>query len=594
MLPLPAAGASVFQQFYDEASAALTLDEPPEDLTDFIIEQMEEWEGDGIVLTSDDITNAMFGRLWKGDGSGLCENKETPSGEEYTFAQGGFGPGSCLSLQRDILSLLDSERVANQLGVDLLAITNGAELAVADEPHRPMNMADLAMVIRRVWSGTGAAAIPWDNSARTEFQDLQTELQNLSKEDLDKVILRFHHGHYRDIREDDPRFDGIGDSVADKLQALADRLGVVDNPRAVGVFAMPKLQVDNVGVWARRDDIGLQWIYPSHITRLTYEEADEYPVLRPQSDKLAYPFAYEGSGIGAAPFVESPVCSRTMGRQGYLCRPLPEPEENCEDPENDAITLVRCDQEATVTESGPRICPDFDQLFLDDGTPLEDPANPGEINPALTTADLMKLCTPERKTLYKDDIESHACYVSYCLLQSMSGHTLVPNRSPVVIDEATSPYLACLRTDPQLGLYTELMEESPYTMPEYQGHFLVRDFDRAYCNVFGNAPLPLGGLCDYEANEPAALPVYTAVFTEQLGEREGGAVRYRQELVNGLAAAVGQRVALDQSAELQRKTFARLANFIDQIASLILELKNAPLTKTPCPWTGHFRSSSAP
>lgn len=587
------AASSMYQLFYEGAMDGISTAELSPDFEQYIIEEMKKWEGEGIILTGEDIRYAVTDKLWGVNGSGLCVNKQSVSGVAYDFTMGGTHRGSCTQLQADILALIVAERQANQLGADLLAITNGAELAVADEPHRPVNMAEIAMLVRRIWSGTGASVLPWDGTAESDLQDLDDELQGMSTEDLDKAILRFHHGYFRDLREEDPRFSGIADSVGGRLNALASTLRSTGNPDHVGIFAIPKLKTPNVALWARRDDIGLHWIYPSHITRLRYEVADQYPELVLNSETLAYPFEYEGSRT-SPDNVKSPVCSRTMGREGYLCRPLPDPEQNCDDPSDpDAISLVLCDEKVTRTVSGPSVCADFGQLFADDGTPLEDPSSPGEVNPALTEADVAKICSPERKILYKDDIESHACYIAFCLLQSMSGHTLVPNRSPVVMNEAQSPYLACMRTDPQIGLYTELVGESPYPMPEYQGSFLVRDFDRAYCGVFGDAPQPLGGLCAYNDNAQAALPHYTAVFNAQMIEREGTAIRYRQEVANSLAAAVGQRVALDQSAEVQRKTFAKLANFIDQIASLILELRHAPLTQTACPWTGHFRSSSA-
>lgn len=593
LTPISAMGEGMFTIFYNEAQDAISTAKISPDFEQYIIDEMRNWEGAGIIITSQDIEYAVSGKYWGVSGGGLCENKQSVSGAPYDFTPGGNGRGSCMSLQADILALIQAEREANQLGADLITITNGVELAIADQPHRAVNMAEIAMVVRRIWSGTGASVIPWDGSADGEVDDLNGELQGLSTEDLDKAMLRYQHGYYRDQRENDPRFSGIADSVGGRLFAIGNRIGVTGNPESLGTFAVPKLDTPNVAFWARKDDIGLQWIYPSHYMRLEYKVADQYPEALPNSDALAYPFFYEGSATPSSP-VESPVCSRTMGREGYLCRPLPEPALNCNTPSDpDKISLVLCDETVTTTDSGPLVCNNFDQLFTDDGTPLEDPGNPGEVNPALTEADVAKICSPERKIIYKDDIESHACYISFCLLQSMSGHTLVPNRNPVVMNEAQSPFLACVRTDPQLGLYTEIVGESPYPMPEYQGNFLVRDFDRAYCSVFGNAPLPLGGMCAQYENSQAALPNYTAVFTEQMIEREGTAAQYRQGIANGIAAAVGQRVALDQSAELQRKTFAKLANFIDQIASLILELRNAPLTQTACPWTGHFRSSSA-
>lgn len=598
LLAFPAqvlAQQSMFQLFYDEGESSLSRKNPSDGLKQFIIDEMEDWQSDGIELTMDDIDAAIDDKLWLPDNTGLCQDKVDMNGEDIVFLQGGENAGaSCIGLQEDIISLLDAEREANELGSDLLAAANGSELSVADEPHRPVDMASFALGLRRVWAGTGAAVIPWDGTAEDEFDTLDTNLQALDPEELEKAILRFHFGYYRDQREADPRFDDIADDIGDDLRAIADKLGVADTPTGVGVFAIPDLDTPNVGLWARADDIGLMWIYPSKFTRLSYKEADRYPVLKPGSDRLAYPYSYEGDGVAAGAGIDSPLCSRTVGRNGYLCRPLPEAAENCNVGSTSAITLKDC----SGTTSGPMtvsICPDFNKLFLDDDTPITDPNNPGALNPALKPADTSALCTPETKTLYQDDIASHACYVGFCLRQSFgSGHTLIANRSPAVINETTSPYLACIRPDPQLGLYTEVAEDSPYPLPEYLGHFLVRDFDRQYCVVNGSAPQPLAGLCASDSKDDAPSVRALGVAGQHAGLEEERSLIERQRIHEVVAEQAGYRAALDQSIELQRKVFAKLASVVQQTASLFLELKNAPLTQSACPWTGPFKSSSAP
>lgn len=590
---IPYSGDSMFDLFYDELRATYANSKPSERIANFIIEEMESWGDRGISITADDIDLAIAGMQFLDTDDGLCQNKNDMSGNPYVFGQGGsIVPGSCIGLQNDILALLNAEQEIEHLGMDLITLANSAELSITDEPHRPLDMALYTLLLRRVWSGTGASVIPWDGTAESEFDDLDGNLAGLSPRDLDEAVLRFHHGYFRDQRENDPRFSGIQDDVGDDLRAIADRLGITGNPRAVGVFSTPKLQAKNVALWARRDDIGLMWIYPSHVFRLELEAADEYPEFVLNGDNLAYPFAYQGSAPPTGLGIASPLCSRMLGREGYLCRPMPKTVENCDNTgDGSSITLVQCSEEVTTTESGPLICPGFENLFTDTGLPLEDPADPGHLNPALTKADYAKICSPERKIMYQDDITSNACYIALCLQQSMSGHTLVPNRSPVVINEATSPYLACIRPDPQLGLYTEIAEDSPYPLPEYLGHFLVRDFERQYCSKNADAPQPLFGLCAYNDNENASFgvsnPLVNSDITSDLHDRlvERGAE------FNAIAGSIGQRVALDQSIELERKMFAKLAHFIQHIADLFLQLERAPLTQSACPWTGMFRSS---
>lgn len=589
----PAPPQSTFDLFYSETENETKEADLPPAMTQFVIDQMRYWHGDGIVLTKDDIDAAIHGRYWTPEGDGLCQGKQKLSGESYDFLQGGDDtPASCTALGVDIATLINREREINGLATDLLGIAGGAETSIADEPSHAVDMAGMAMVLRRVWSGTGSAVIPWDGSADTQFHDLDGVLSGLSEEDLDKAIIRFRHGFFRDQREADPRFSGVADDVHDKLSDLAGALGITGDPSITGIFAVPKPTTPNVAVWIRKDDLGLLYVYPTHYPRFRYIEAGgAYPEEKSGSGTLAYPYEYEGSTPSSGPLFDSPLCSRLVGQQGYLCRPVPDPDTNCPPPgSSDKITLVKCEERTFSTTRGPNVCPEFRRIYDNDPN-LTDPTDPAKINPALVLADTGSICTPENKVVYQDDIASHACYVGYCLRQSMSGHTLVPNRNPVLITEATSPFLACIRSDPQLGLYTETVQQSPYPLPEYLGPFLVRDFERQYCETTGNPPQALAGFCGYDDNENAARPQYLNSMTALKAVGEQNAVAYRQGIQNLSAMITGQRAVTDQSIDVYRKVFAKLANFIQQTANLLTELKNAPLTTVACPWTGQFKSS---
>lgn len=579
---------TMFEMFYEEAGKALPTADPSEQVANYVIEEMKKWGENGIQITREDIRFALAGTLFNGN-TGLCVNKKDKNGAAIEFVQGAVLEGSCISLQRDILSLLQAEQEAEQLGVDLLTIANGAELSIADQPHRPVDMASIALLLRRVWSGLGPSVTPWDEDvAGQEFKKLQDDLKSAN---LDKAVLRFQHGYFRDKAENDPRFSDVEQTIADDLKAIADKLGIKGEPAAIGIFTIPKFKdVPNVALWARKDDLGLMYIYPTHLFKLELKVAGTYPSLKRNSEKLAYPFDYTGGATPAAG-MKSPLCARSVGREGYLCRPQTNLDTNCDNSgAADSINLVKCDEKKTTTTDGPLICEGFDKIFMDDGTPLLDPASPGELNPALKEADLKKVCDPETAVIYQNDVTSHACYVAFCLAQSMNGHSLVPNRNPVVFNEATSPYLACIRPDPQLGLYTEIANDSPYPLPEYLGHFLVRDFDRQYCSTNGNTLQPLSPLCFFRDNEGSRLPDIAQVYSMIATASNQAEVQARLDAYNAIAASSGERAALDQTVELNRKIFARLAHTIKHVAELILQLKKAPLTQTACPWTGPFKT----
>lgn len=592
-LLLPQAGSaqnSLFELVYKEAERAHPRVYPSDQLTQFVIREMQTWKGSGIQLTQDAVKYAL-----EENQSALCKDKVTVAGTPIQFVLGGNTSGeSCIGLQRDILSLLASEQEAEQLGADLLTIVSGSELAAANEPHRPLEMGKMAMLLKRTWIGTGGAVIPWDGTADSEVQALDSAIAALSPDDLDKAVLRFHHGYFRDRREADPAFSGVAGSVGDALKAIAGKLRITGDPTMVGEFATPKLTMTpNVALWARKDDLGILWVYPMHFARVEVERAGKYPVIVRGGETLAYPFSYKGSTPPTDPEIRSPLCSRSLGRFGYLCRPQPPFGGDCARPGSDGITLVKCSEKTTETESGPKACAETGNLYSDTGVPLEDPGNPAHLNPGLEPADLGEICTPGTKVLYQDDIASNTCYIDHCLIQSMRRHTLVPNRNTVLLNEATSPFLACIRRDPQLGRYTEIAHPTPFAFPPYIGHLLTMDYEREYCVKNGNAPHPLAGYCAYRSSRRSNSPDIMQIFNAVATDIEAQEVAEDQDTVLSAAANIGERAALEQSFTVQQKVFGSLASFVRQVVDLLLELKNAPLTRTPCPWTGPFKTSSS-
>ncbi|MDD5055746.1 MAG: hypothetical protein PHZ00_05780 [Candidatus Peribacteraceae bacterium] len=595
LLLLPSVGtAQLFDLFYEESKQQMTSLIPSKRIVDFVIDEMLQWQEQGIRLTKDDIGAAV-----KGDLSTLCNGKKDAANKDLDLTLSEDDGHGCSSLRRTIMSLIRREQEAEELGTDLLTISNGSELAIADEPHRPVSMSQLSSLLRKVWSGTGMVAIPWDTNADQEFNALDAALS--AESDLDGTVLRFRHGYWRDDREQDPRFASVGNGVKQKLKDLALKLDINGNPTAVGEFAVRPFTAPNVRLWARKDDLGLMWQYPSHFARLKIEEAGDYPdkpSMSGREDALAYPFSYSGSVV-PPPAVVSPLCSRTVGRQGYLCRPLPATAPSCSPSSSSSsssasssglapIKLIKCADTSGVSIDSPRICPDFKRLYTDTGQPLL--TDDGKTNPALQPVDTDAICSPAAAVLFEHDIPSNACYIGLCVLQSLNKHTLIPGRNSVLTVEATAPYAACVRPDPQLGMYMEVATDSPYPLPMYMGHHLVRDFDREFCLRSGDPPLGLAGLCLFRDATRARSPdVSQTSFALFLG-RDDAAITGDQMQLLVAAAAIGQRAALDQTIETEQKVFAAVTNFVTQIADLLQSLSRAPLTKTPCPWTGPFRN----
>lgn len=589
LLPLAASAESIFDTFWDEAESSIEGYDPSQEIIDFVIESAKTWNGHGVIITEDDIPHALSGNT-----SALCKDKQDTEGNKISFANGSaVTKGSCSALLHDIQDLIKAERVAEVLADDLLSLAVGSELATAAEPRDMMDIPTAVQGIKRLWQGSGVTVLPWNTAADDALRNLISAIRATEEGELPKAMIRFHHGLARDIFEEDPRFAGIGNEIRDALFALASVLGTNPDDPEPKAMLTPTLDIDNIQLWVRTDDLGLLWIAPTKQHRLSLKLPEDYPVYHESGDRLAYPFAYEGPHSLFLD-TESPLCSRPMGARGYLCRAVPDIDTACRPSDPNTISLVDCTESSDpeIVDQTISACLDLYPIYQDNDDELF--RSDGSLNPGLTPAAAGTICQPESKVQYPAGIMTNLCYSDACLRESMSGHSLFPGRNPTLAYESTSPYLACVRPDPELGLFTESMKSIPTPLPSYLGTELVTDFVGALCQVTGSVPHPLAGYCMYQQNLRSAVP--TAGQLEQLTRTttEGANVVLRSSDMHSLAANVGLRQAIDQSVQTHRNALQPLATFLTEIASLFRELERAPLTTAACPWTGPINTTSTP
>lgn len=581
VLPCSVSAASAFDTFWEQSADDAYGTAPSAVIVDYVIEQATEWGEKGITLQSSDIDAAM-----RGDTITLCNDKQDADGADLILADGAAEvANTCRALMFDIQQLVIAEQRAQQLSDDLLGLTTAHELATSDE-QRPLVDIPLSIQgMKRLWQGTGSVRLPWDSAADEGLNELKDALGLLSDDELDQVVYRFHHGYFRDQREADPRFDSAGDRVRSALSLIATQLRIDPNTDVFADIVVPALGTRNVGLWARKDELGLLWVTPTEqpFMRLTLPE--QYPVYHEHGDRLAYPFAYEGSQVPPTD-IRSPLCSRTMGMHGYLCRPLPAGDADCFNPNPNDFSLVRCSDDTVTVPQNISQCLNAYPLYNDDGTPLYDPDNPGQLNPNLVRAETGSICQPESAIQYPTGVMQNLCYTDVCLRESMSGHSLIPGRNPVLAYESTDPYLACVRPDPQLGLFIETPTASPTPIPQYLGIDLVKDFTASICQVTGSSPHPLSGQCLYDQLLRSAAPQTSQLSQLVRTATEGTDIQLAQERMRSLAVGLGFRSATDQLITVHVTALQPLISFLDTFGSLFRELLQAPPPTAQCPWTG--------
>lgn len=586
---LPYAG-SLFDTYYNAARQQVTRDLPHDESVKFIVRTVSDRYEDF------DITEADLRHALNADFKSLCADPVRKLG----------GLTACQDFGEDIIALIEQEREVQQLGDELMAIANGNELTVADEMHRPLSVAPAAVMFSSIWAGTGTTVLPWPDTE--EMEDAMDALEGaLGAESSvrDQVIMRFHFGLFRAQREQDAGvmsgFDvcgpaenePCGEQTREALETIAEILDIDDENASnlrLREYATPKLG-GNIALWAREDDIGLHYVYPTHLPRFAIKPADESYPWHYQSGAsldvgytLAYPFRYRGYLPLVPAGTRSPVCARVSGRNGYLCRAIEEEREVCNEDEEeeeesgDAIVIRTCKEKKERIEMGPAICEGeaFTELFT-----LEHPSQSGGYG-------VNRVCVPRTETRFSGTLVSTACYVGWCAKESLSGHTLIGGRNPVVPGEPSQPYLSCMREDPKLGVLAEMPPISTSVIPQYLGADLVRAYEHAYCAITGQVPSHGGvtGLCRYTQERRMALPLHTIFDTAVQALVENGQVEEAQKFLAEIAAPSGQRAAMDQSLPAVGRLARGMAQTIQAIADLFAELEEAPLTTMACPWNG--------
>ncbi len=580
-----AADAPLLSHINDAVALRFNNPAPSKQVETFVLEEMRQWGEHGIVLTKEDLLFAQQGNF-----RALCSEKKDVNDKEITFVSGGPSEkGSCLGLVSDLTTLLSRERDVLHLADDLLFLSSSDELAIADEAGRPLDIASTSDTLQRIWSGTGGMhSLDLPESATPKIDALESAL-SAQKDDLLRIVLRYHFGYFRDARERDRRFQDDGASIGDALKELAQALNIEGDQTKKGDRGVHVFSSLGVVLWVRQDDLGLHFITPLAFEYPLLERGGKYPVLNAQHPFVAYPFGYIDTPTDRS--LETPLCLRSTGAFGFLCRSSVASLSSCAVPsDRSSVSLIECPQVNPALLSD--VC-DTDVDFREDtGDVLLDPTTPSRLNPRLPRIAPSSLCTPELSVLYGDSILSHICYTRACLDTSLRDHSLIPGRNPTLVDEMSMPFLACMRDDPRLGLGAEIPTTIVLRLPRYTGYELVKRMEQLYCGMNDSAPNPLLALCSPANDDEKRVQSNQLEYATTLSREFTEGKRNRED-IESLASALGKQASAEQSTEVLRTLFLSLAGTLNETASLFQELQNAPLTTTPCPWTGGFSSSSS-
>lgn len=339
---------------------------------------------------------------------------------------------------------------------------------------------------------------------------------------------------------------------------------------------------DGIIVWARWNklkdptegqfDLGLDWEYPLEPvlpSLLTDQEkpilGGNYPpepaLLRTAVEEMKGkpdPLPYWMDGIG--------LCTMSMARNGYLCRPVTQSaEEGCPDPEDadkDSVTLVGCavDEKEKTTVAGPDVC--------------EDIGWKGEYGKAD--------CSNFSGAIYSNTIGNNLCFIGECAETSLETHRVTGGRTPAGVQDMAYPYDNPLAGSP-LGNFLSAPTGGQPVLPPYKPLEPVREFDAALCALVG---LPAGmpaALCTVAADRRLDAPLGDAPSTvldmTQMQEREA----LTADDTAMLAESVGMRMGTELYARNLRVMSKSLSEVLGTATQLFNEIASIDFPTEMCP-----------
>ncbi|MBI2635993.1 hypothetical protein HYW84_01575 [Candidatus Peregrinibacteria bacterium] len=318
-------------------------------------------------------------------------------------------------------------------------------------------------------------------------------------------------------------------------------------------------------------DAGLQWshpIEPAPLTLCSKGETDEEGEVDENDGNEETSCEPVPGGMYPPPPKEEarPLCIHPLMRAGLLCSPQsPGKEDDCAEHVaalHDEIQLSGCPGgDATrETEEGGDAC---------EGTSWQD----GE-------ADDDDVCTPARKTSFRNTIGNTTCFINRCWKQSFEDHRVIPGRTPLTTGDAAFPFDVCMREDRQLGKIIPTMSgEQGWSPPPYRPAFLLRKLEEAIC-----PGLPLGSpLCAFDPARRMTLPLTEPM---KFGEDLVGQAREFLEpklALQQLGEAIGIRIGTRLYGDFLEKKTARLAEFTAAAASLLSQFTKVEFPSVLCP-----------
>lgn|GEM_PF-3492268 len=265
------------------------------------------------------------------------------------------------------------------------------------------------------------------------------------------------------------------------------------------------------------EDAGLRWAFPLEPVRPSIlKESDDtmipagfYPPLPNKEDEGAW--IQEGGGG---------LCKSLAGSNGYLCRPrVTQGEEGCPCQEDSQCgESGTCVQKPGTEEKYCKIDPKPNTILLTACRSLSSSSVSSGASGQSSSYDdvckdkffgakssdgsvLIASCQPGTETTYDYSILGHTCFIRTCAEQTR-GHSIIPGQDPLVVQESTSPWGACMAAPKEyepLVVAPSIYSHPP--LPAYNPAARARELDIQYCQAHGKPPLSPPVLCQTDISQ---------------------------------------------------------------------------------------------
>lgn len=178
-------------------------------------------------------------------------------------------------------------------------------------------------------------------------------------------------------------------------------------------------------------------------------------------------------------------------------------------------------------------------------------------------------CDPNCKVRYENTIGNNLCYISQCIEQSTERDRILPGRVPFVTQDQKFAWDACISEPKPIGDLAAVPGLQIANIPPYRGEQIIKEFERALCNIGGGATSPIPAECEMPDSVTFGLPLSTYASTAERALSQKQLVVSEMDAVSRSMSNVASRIGTELYLEYMNTGIRYFNDLINSLNGIL-------------------------